>query len=209
MTRYYRSKFQEVIRQLDPRVGSLLDVGCRDGTLRRHLPPQIVYTGVDLSGGPHVDRVCDVERGLPFPDASYDVVTALDVLEHTDNIWYVFDECLRVARLQLMIVLPNSYHWKERLRFLRGREGDKHRLPGEPIRDRHRWWPSNATSLAFARRAAERHGLTWTDSVMVDDRRNLGRELLARILPANLMAVATFITFVKPGVTDGTGAHRH
>jgi hypothetical protein len=108
-----------------------------------------------------------------------------------------------------MIVLPNSYHWKERLRFLRGREGDKHRLPGEPIRDRHRWWPSNATSLAFARRAAERHGLTWTDSVMVDDRRNLGRELLARILPANLMAVATFITFVKPGVTDGTGAHRH
>jgi hypothetical protein len=96
------------------------------------------------------------------------------VLEHTDNIWHVFDECLRVARLQLMIVLPNSYHWKERLRFLRGRGGQ---APSARRAD-----PRPASLVALERHLAgvrtaraERHGLTWTDALMVDDRRNLGR----------------------------------
>jgi len=39
--------------------------------------------------------------------------------------------------------------------------------------------------------------LSLTEAIMVDDRPNWGRELLARVLSYNLMSVATFFLFVK------------
>jgi len=198
MIEIYRSKFEEVARRLEAGAGSLLDVGCRDGILRTFLPPNIAYSGVDLSPGPNVTKVCNVEQGIPFPDASFDAVVALDVLEHIDNIWFAFDEMARVARRQVMIVLPNTYHFRERMRFIRGREGGKYMLSPEPIQDRHRWVTSYRTANAFAAHQAVRHGLSVKESVMVDEGRNLLREALAHVLPMNLMAVASFYVFAKP-----------
>jgi len=122
MVELYLSKFEEVARRLAPDARSVLDIGCRDGILKKYLPREVSYAGVDLSPGLNVTRVCNLEQGIPFADASFDAVVALDVLEHVDNIWFAFDEVVRVARRQVMVVLPNSYHFRERLRFLRGRE---------------------------------------------------------------------------------------
>lgn len=195
--RLFHSKFEEVAFLLSPATEALLDVGCRDGRLRSHLPPTVKYTGIDLTPGPWVAQICDIEQGIPFPDNSFDAVVALDVLEHTDNIWFAFRELVRVARSQIMVVLPNSYHWKERLRFLRGKERDKHKLEPQSIKDRHRWLTSYTTAHAFAARMAEELGLSQTEAIMVDDRPNRVRELLARVLPYNLMSVAVFFLFVK------------
>jgi len=193
----YHSKFEEVSRRLEPGARSLLDIGCRNGILRKYLPEEMSYTGVDLSPGPNVTQVCNVEHGIPFADASFDAVVALDVLEHIDNIWFAFDEMVRVARRQVMVVLPNSYHFRERTRFLRGREGGKYVLSPDPIHDRHRWLPSYRSAHAFCARQAVRHGLRGSESIMVDERRNIVRELLVRVLPLNLMAVALFQVFEK------------
>lgn len=197
--RLYLSKFEEVARLLDPQTKTLLDVGCRDGRLKNHLPGTIEYSGIDLSPGPLVSKVCNIEQGIPYPDNAFDAVVALDVLEHTDNIWFSFGELVRVFRRQLMIVLPNSYHWKERLRYLRGKEGDKHKLSPEPIQDRHRWLPSYTTSHAFATHMARRFNLSLTTiSMMVDEHPNLLRELAARVLSPNLMSVNILFLFEKP-----------
>jgi len=196
--RLYRSKFQEVARLLAPGTKTLLDVGCRAGKLQGYLPATIRYTGIDLVPGPNVTTVCNIEQGIPYPDASFDTVVALDILEHTDNIWFAFDELARVARHQIMVVLPNSYHWKQRLRFLRGKEGDKHRLPPEPIQDRHRWLPSYVTAHNFAVHMARKHKLSMSESIMVDDHRNPLRELAARFFPVNHMSVAVCFLFQKP-----------
>ena len=198
MVDLYRSKFEEVARRLAPDARSVLDIGCRDGILRRFLPQEVSYAGVDLCPGPNVTRVCNVEQGIPFADASFDTVVALDVLEHIDNVWFAFDEMVRVARRQLMAVLPNSYHFRERLRFLRGREGGKYVLSPDPILDRHRWLPSYRSARSFFAHQAFRHGLTGSESIMVDERRNIPRELLVRVLPLNFMAVALFQVFTKP-----------
>jgi hypothetical protein len=195
--RLYQSKFEEVALLLAPATKTLLDVGCRDGKLREHLPAAVKYTGIDLTPGPWVAQICDIEQGIPYSDDSFDAVVALDVLEHTDNIWFAFRELVRVARIQIMVVLPNSYHWKERLRFLRGKERDKHKLEPQVIRDRHRWLTSYATAHAFANHMAADLGLSLTESIMVDDQPNRVRELLARVLPNNLMSVATFFLFLK------------
>lgn len=196
----YYSKFDEVARRLAPNTQTLLDIGCRNGILKEHLPAGIQYSGIDLNLEPCVTKACNVEEGIPFPDNSFDAVVALDMLEHTDNIWFVFGEFVRVARRQIMTVLPNSYHWKARLRFLRGKEGDKYKLPIEPIQDRHRWLTSYDTSCSFARRMAEKYGLTITESVTVDERKNRGREFAARFLPMNFMSTAVFHTFEKQKV---------
>ena len=198
MVEIYRSKFEEAVRRLEPGTGSLLDIGCRDGILQTFLPKGIAYTGVDLSPGPNVTRVCNVEQGIPFPDASVDAVVALDVLEHIDNIWFAFGEMARVARRQVMVVLPNIYHFRERMRFLRGREGGKYILSPEPIQDRHRWLTSYRTAHAFCAHQAALHGLSVTESIMVDERQNTPREILAQVLPLNLMAVASFHLFTRP-----------
>lgn len=107
-TRLFHSKFEEVAFFLSPKTQTLLDVGCRDGRLKSHLPSGVEYTGIDLTPGSQVARICGIEQGIPYSDDSFDVVVALDVLEHTDNIWFAFRELVRVARNQIMVVLPNS-----------------------------------------------------------------------------------------------------
>ena len=110
-------KYAAVDDFLKPDVQSLLDVGCRDAILRQHIRPQIKYTGVDIAPGPNVDKIANLEDGLPFADREFDAVVALDLLEHTNNIWFAFDELVRVARRQVFIVLPNVYHWSSRVRL--------------------------------------------------------------------------------------------
>src|SRR6266853_4201985 len=202
MVEIYRSKFEEVARRLSPDARSVLDIGCRDGILRKYLPAELRYAGVDLSPGPNVTKVFNVEQGIPFADASFDAVVALDVLEHVDNVWFAFDEMVRVARQQVMVVLPNSYHFRERLRFLRGVEAVKYVLSPAPIQDRHRWLLSYQAAHSFCAHQAFRHGLTRSESIMVDERRNILRELLVRVLPLNLRAVDLFEVFLKPEPQD-------
>lgn len=119
--------------------GRVLDVGCRSGRLRQALRGKDVrYCGLDLS--PPADVIGNLEAGLPFPDETFDVVVALDVLEHTDNIWSAFRELCRVTRRYCVIALPNMYEMRSRVKFLLGRGiSGKYGLTVEPEADRHRW----------------------------------------------------------------------
>ncbi len=130
--------------------GSVLDVGCD----RRHLLRFVTgrYVGIDISGAPEV--VVNVEHGLPFRDMSFDTVVAFDVLEHLDNIHYVFDELCRVARRYVIIGLPNMYEWRFRLMFLLGKRlSMKYGLPIDP-----RWLFSLYEARCFIRERATRYG---------------------------------------------------
>lgn len=151
----------------DAGVGSVLDVGCRDGVLGRTLQHRrgshIEYTGVDLSPGPGVDIVADASQGLPVPDASYDAVTAVDLLEHLDDMQSALDDFRRVSRGHLAIVLPNAAYFQHRARFLRsGRISGKYDLRLDAGQDRHRWLTVVPQIDSFMRGYAERHAYAFT-----------------------------------------------
>ncbi len=147
-------KFHGIVHAFpDIWTGRILDVGCRSGNLRevlhQHNEP-VEYCGLDLY--PPADVIADLEKGLPFKGKEFDVVVALDVLEHTDDIHKAFDEICRVARQFAVITLPNAYELKGRIKFLLGqRISGKYGLPVEKPADRHRWLFSFDEARNFVR----------------------------------------------------------
>jgi hypothetical protein len=128
---------------------NILDLGCRDKGLKEHIPLGCIYHGVDYEDGVEVTGF-NLENGIPFPDDSFDAVVALDVLEHVDNISFLAEEMKRVAKNEIIIAMPNVYHWHFILRMLSGRSlSAKYALEPYKVMDRHRWVTYHKSNVNF------------------------------------------------------------
>lgn len=87
--------------------GSLLDVGCGDGSfaIEQGWPDQYDYSGIDIDPDcvAHArEQGLDVSQGdvegLAYPDNSQDIVIAKAVLEHVDDPLTAARECRRVLK---------------------------------------------------------------------------------------------------------------
>jgi 2-polyprenyl-3-methyl-5-hydroxy-6-metoxy-1,4-benzoquinol methylase len=100
-----------------PAGARVLDIGAREGGLRKHLPEDVKYQGIDITPEFASDSVMtrDISEGIPFPDASYDFVFCIEVLEHVPNPFAAVSEINRVLRDGgvLIVSVPNPYHLKE------------------------------------------------------------------------------------------------
>jgi len=86
-----------------PGRGTVLDIGCGDGQLASalmKLRPDLRVGGVDVVARPKtLLPVTQYDgRKLPFDDKSFDYVTIVDVLHHTEDPTVVLSEAARVAR---------------------------------------------------------------------------------------------------------------
>lgn len=91
-----------------PTGGSVLDVGCGDGTmdvLLMQMRPDLQCEGAEVFYRPQQFIKVTKYDGttLPFPDKSFDYVTIVDVLHHSDDPARVLCEASRVARLGVVI----------------------------------------------------------------------------------------------------------
>ncbi len=112
--------FERYFGGLDLAGASLLDVGC--GSCRNYQQRLVdrgaIFTGLDLSEAARADagkrgfRVLaqDLSQPFAFPDASFDIVTCVEVLEHLQDPLYCLREMLRVLRPggALVTSVPNS-----------------------------------------------------------------------------------------------------
>jgi SAM-dependent methyltransferase len=96
--------------------GRLLDLGCGQAPLfasYRDLVDDVVCVDRGLAPGAidHLDRVCDLDEPLPFPDASFDTILCTDVLEHLRRPDAAVAEVARLLRSggKLIVGVPFLY----------------------------------------------------------------------------------------------------
>ncbi len=121
-----RKLVEEILRKEAGKHGPLriLDVGCGTGANLAAFRRYGSAIGIDFSqealklcSRREVDGVCmaEVEK-LPFPDHTFDVITALDLLEHTDEDLVALREMQRVCKpggLLIVIVPAYGFLWSE------------------------------------------------------------------------------------------------
>lgn len=132
-----RNKYRIAGEMLSSATGSVIDIGARDGILKRWMPSALGYRTADRSPG--CDLQIDLEQPLPFSDRSYDHAVALDILEHLENPRAAFRELARVTSTSIVIALPNLAAWRHRLSFLLHGRLATGKYDLAPTEDRHRW----------------------------------------------------------------------
>ena len=163
----------------------VLDVGSRDGALgvalRARVPGARVVT---LDRAPPADLVAALPH-LPVAPRGFDVVAALDVLEHCDDLAAAFAACLDAADKLFVCSMPNMAHPVFRARFaLTGRLSDKYDLKNARQADRHRWVTPLAQADALVAQLAAAHGARLEVTHLTEGRRAAVLAALLRPLGA-------------------------
>jgi 2-polyprenyl-3-methyl-5-hydroxy-6-metoxy-1,4-benzoquinol methylase len=132
----------------------ILDIGCRDQVFKKSLLGNFEYIGVDYDTENENTEFINhnLEQGLPKQIGKIDIINAMDVLEHVENIHDIFNECLEKSEQKVAIALPNMAYYKFRLAFLfSGEISGKYIFHSKKIIDRHRWFTTYYNNINFVK----------------------------------------------------------
>lgn len=119
-----REMNREYCQLYTPPSGKIVDMGAGKGLLTHFL----INLGFHVSAldmepmtdenfrGAHCSS-CDLNQGIPLPDASHDTVISQDVVHQLENPWFIFREVSRVLKPNGVFILstPNMNHFFVRL----------------------------------------------------------------------------------------------
>jgi 2-polyprenyl-3-methyl-5-hydroxy-6-metoxy-1,4-benzoquinol methylase len=130
----------------------VLDIGCRDKIFKSYLKGDYKYIGIDynpkIKDSDFINH--NLENGLPKNLGDIDIINAVDVLEHIENIHQITNECFNIAKQKVIIALPNMAYYKFRIGFLFfGEISGKYTFHSKKVVDRHRWLPTYHNNIKF------------------------------------------------------------
>jgi SAM-dependent methyltransferase len=143
----------------------ILEVGTGEGEVARRVAaryPDAALVALDLPDHELSANVFGDAARLPFPDATFDLVLAVEVLEHLPDPGAALDELARVARpgADAVLSVPSEPLWRA-LNLARGKYvGDLGNTPGHI----QHWTPGGFRRLVSRRFAVQvvRRPLPWT-----------------------------------------------
>jgi SAM-dependent methyltransferase len=110
---------------LFPIDGTILDIGCGDGTIDRLILKKrsdLSITGIDVFVWPssQISVTTFDGKNIPFEDSSFDVAMLIDILHHTEDPNIILQQAKRVARKAIVIKdhFRNGLFSKATLRFM-------------------------------------------------------------------------------------------
>jgi len=119
----------QIISDWIPDGARVLDLGCDNGTLLKHLQQRgVTGYGLEIDNSKFADCIAagvnviqaDLDQGLPqFADQSFDFVILSQTLQAIKRPDFLLEEIARVGR-QAIIAFPNFGHWKCRLQLTLG-----------------------------------------------------------------------------------------
>jgi|JI6StandDraft_1071083.scaffolds.fasta_scaffold04308_7 hypothetical protein len=191
-----------IVNKLLP--NKLLDVGCRDCILESSISDSIVYYGCDLyqNEKKSVDFVGDI-LSLDLPEVNFDCVTAIDILEHTDDPYTITDKLFNITDSYLIVNLPNCYDLKGIYKFvIKGHLGGKYKFEPTNQLDRHRWVMNVNEILNFYKYYADKFDCELTIKHItygggMDSNVSNLFAILVKLLPARLITSSVVGVFRK------------
>jgi SAM-dependent methyltransferase len=159
---------------------SILDVGCDKAVLRAILK-NIKYTGVDVGGTPDIRLDLEKIDKLPFADDEFTATVCSDVLEHLDNLHFMFGELVRVTKRYLIVSLPNNWT-NARKPIERGHGSIAHYglPPTKPV-DRHKWFFSYSEAYGFLESQQSLYPISIIDAAVNEKPRFVLSRILRRV----------------------------
>ena len=124
------------------------DIGAGDGVIRDSFDPTVKYEGIDLGSDIYsrTGNVSYVENPDELSKAvrahpSADLVTLMDVLEHSDTFTSLFEDALSIFKRYVFVSLPNELWLYNRIQFLLGRTVPCHsfEMMGKKPGHKHQW----------------------------------------------------------------------
>lgn len=157
---------------------TILDIGCRDMVLKTYLKGNFNYKGLDFQITEKLTENKDLinhnlESRLPKDLGKYDIINALDVLEHLENIHDVFQDLFNHSNNQIIIALPNIGYYRFRLSFLfNGILSKKYTFNKNKTDDRHRWIPNYYTIQEFVNHNINKKWIVKKKNFIFERKRN-------------------------------------
>ena len=180
---YRIERAARIINELDYQ--TLLDVGCRDGSLKSLLPESKEYYGNDLfqnsiNSVNYVGDIIDID----FPN-KFDCIVALDIIEHVDDPHGLVDRLILLSSKHVIISLPNTYDIQHKFRFVfKNSLSSQYEFGISNKLDRHRWLMNYDEINNFFRNYAHINNmkLQIEEVRYCDDSSNILKILLVRLL---------------------------
>jgi SAM-dependent methyltransferase len=120
----FQATLDDLFARAEP--ASLLDIGCGEGVLTHDWALRLDgrrVVGLDLDdpelraewerrSAPNLEYRAMRAENLPFADAEFDLVTAIEVLEHVPNPEHTLSEMARCAQRHLLVSVPREPLWR-------------------------------------------------------------------------------------------------
>ena len=144
---------ENIIKKVAFKDMSLLDLGARDQFLKKFIPSDIKYTGVDRFQNNNDNLIINLDKNFEKIKEKYDVIAALDVIEHLDEPLVFYENCKKYSKKLLLINFPNQAYYEIRLNFLlKGKLTNKFHFSGKSNDDRHRWFTNYQNVQEFIKK---------------------------------------------------------